>query len=126
MTSGDIAMMRAVSVRNGTGDADALFVERRPRPELQPGQVLIRVRAAGVNRPDILQRQGLYPPPPGASEVLGLKAYKSVDDLPEPVDLAILIIPAQFVPAELERCGKAGIKAAVILSSGFAEEPGEA
>ncbi len=60
------------------------------------------------------------------AEVQGLKAYQSVDDLPEPVDLAILIIPAQFVPAELDRCGQAGIKAAVILSSGFAEEPGEA
>ena len=43
----------------------------------------------------------------------------------EPVDLAIVIIPAAYVPAELERCGRAGIKAAVILSSGFAEEPGE-
>ena len=46
--------------------------------------------------------------------------------LPQPADLAILIIPAEFVPDELERCGRAGIKAAVILSSGFAEEPGEA
>ena len=55
----------------------------------------------------------------------GLKAYKSVADLP-PTDLAALIIPAKFVPQELERCGKAGIKAAIILSSGFAEEKGEA
>ena len=48
----------------------------------------------------------VYPVSRSADEVQGLKAYKSVDDLPEPVDLAILIIPAQFVPAELERCGK--------------------
>lgn len=68
----------------------------------------------------------IFPVSRSADEVQGLKAYKSVDDLPEPADLAILIIPAQFVPAELERCGKAGIKAAVILSSGFAEEPGGA
>jgi acyl-CoA synthetase (NDP forming) len=68
----------------------------------------------------------VYPVSRSAGEVQGLKAYRSVDDLPEPVDLAILIIPAEFVPAELERCGRAGIKAAVILSSGFAEEPGEA
>jgi acetate---CoA ligase (ADP-forming) len=68
----------------------------------------------------------VYPVSRSADVVQGLKAYKSVDDLPEPVDLALLIIPAQFVPAELERCGKAGVKAAVILSSGFAEEPGEA
>src|SRR6476646_6964332 len=68
----------------------------------------------------------VYPVSRSAAEVQGLKAYPSVDALPAPADLAILIIPAQFVPAELERCGKAGVKAAVILSSGFAEEPGEA
>jgi acyl-CoA synthetase (NDP forming) len=68
----------------------------------------------------------VYPVSRSATEVQGLKAYPSVEALPEPVDLAILIIPAQYIPAELERCGKAGIKAAVILSSGFAEEPGEA
>jgi len=68
----------------------------------------------------------VYPVSRSATEVQGLKAYPSVADLPETVDLAILIVPAQYVPAELERCGKAGIKAAVILSSGFAEEPGEA
>jgi acyl-CoA synthetase (NDP forming) len=66
----------------------------------------------------------VYPVSRSASEVQGLKAYASVDQLPEPADLAILIIPAQYIPAELERCGKAGIKAAVILSSGFAEEGG--
>ena len=67
----------------------------------------------------------VYPVSRSATEVQGLKAYPSVDALPEPADLAILIIPAQYIPAELERCGKAGIKAAVILSSGFAEEGGE-
>jgi len=64
----------------------------------------------------------VYPVSRSASEVQGLKAYSSLDALPEPADLAILIIPAQYISAELERCGKAGIKAAVILSSGFAEE----
>ena len=51
----------------------------------------------------------------------GLQAFRSVDELPAPADLAVLIIPAKFVPQELERCGKAGIRAATILSSGFAE-----
>ncbi len=68
----------------------------------------------------------IYPVSRSATEVQGRKAYASVAELPEPADLAILIIPAEFVPEELERCGRAGIKAAVILSSGFAEEPGEA
>jgi len=67
----------------------------------------------------------IYPVSRSASEVQGLKAYPSVAALPEPADLAVLIIPAQYIPAELERCGKAGIKAAVVLSSGFAEEGGE-
>ena len=64
----------------------------------------------------------IYPVSRTATEVQGLKACASVEVLPEPVDLAILIIPAQYTPAELERCGRAGIKSAVILSSGFAEE----
>ena len=66
----------------------------------------------------------IYPVSRSATEVQGRKAYPSVAELPEPADLAILIIPAEFIPDELERCGRAGIKAAVILSSGFAEEPG--
>jgi acyl-CoA synthetase (NDP forming) len=67
----------------------------------------------------------IYPVSRSAAEVQGLKAFPSVDALPQRVDLAILIIPAEFIVAELERCGRAGIPAAVILSSGFAEEPGE-
>src|SRR3954451_2280669 len=67
----------------------------------------------------------IYPVSRSETEVQGLKAYKTVSDLPAPADLAALIIPAKFVPQELERCGKAGIKAAIILSSGFAEEKGE-
>ena len=68
----------------------------------------------------------IYPVSRSATEVQGRKAYCSVGELPEPADLAVLIIPAEFVVEELERCGRAGVKAAVILSSGFAEEPGEA
>jgi acetate---CoA ligase (ADP-forming) len=67
----------------------------------------------------------IYPVNRREAEVQGLRAYPSVADLPEPADLAVLIIPARFVPEELERCGQAGVKAAIILSSGFAEEPGE-
>src|SRR5687767_2964617 len=64
----------------------------------------------------------VYPVSRSETEVQGLTAYKSVADLPAPADLAALIIPAKFVPQELARCGAAGIKAAIILSSGFAEE----
>lgn len=68
----------------------------------------------------------IYPISRSHTEVQGLKAYASIADCPGPVDLAIMIIPAKFVPQELEACGKAGVKAAAIISSGFAEEPGEA
>jgi len=54
------------------GDGGLLVVER-PVPEPGPGEVLIKVAAAGVNRPDVLQRKGMYPPPPGAPDVLGLE-----------------------------------------------------
>ena len=67
------ARMTAVAVRDGKGPAEALVAVDAPVPELKPGQVLIRVRAAGVNRPDILQRLGFYPPPPGAPDILGLE-----------------------------------------------------
>jgi acyl-CoA synthetase (NDP forming) len=68
----------------------------------------------------------VYPVSRSETVVQGLAAFRSVEALPAPADLAVLIIPAKFVPQELERCGAAGIRAATILSSGFAEEPGGA
>lgn len=65
--------MTAIAIRGGTGAADALHPVEVPRPVPGPGEVLIRVRAAGVNRPDIVQRLGKYPPPPGAPATLGLE-----------------------------------------------------
>lgn len=64
--------MRAVVV-NVPGGIDALEVVDLPQPEPGPGEVLIRVVAAGVNRADLVQRRGFYDPPPGASKVLGLE-----------------------------------------------------
>ena len=51
----------------------------RPTPEPGPGDLLVRVEAAGVNRPDLMQRQGKYPPPPGASDILGLELAGTVE-----------------------------------------------
>ena len=79
-------MMRAITIRGGKGGADALEVQSVPRPELKPGQVLIRVRAAGINRPDLLQRAGRYPPPPGASEILGLEVAGEIAGVGEGVE----------------------------------------
>jgi putative PIG3 family NAD(P)H quinone oxidoreductase len=55
------------------GPASSMKLKEGPLPQLQPGYVLIEVAYAGVNRPDILQRAGAYPPPPGASPILGLE-----------------------------------------------------
>jgi NADPH:quinone reductase len=55
------------------GGPEALIVETRPVPQPKSGEVLVKVHAAGVNRPDVLQRKGLYPPPPGAPDIPGLE-----------------------------------------------------
>lgn len=69
--------MRAVIVPN-PGGVDSLEVVDRPQPEPAPGEVLIRVTAAGVNRADLMQRQGFYPPPSGITDVLGLEVSGDV------------------------------------------------
>jgi NADPH:quinone reductase len=60
------------------GGPEVLRTATGPLPELKPDEVLIRVEAAGVNRPDVAQRQGSYPPPPGASPILGLEVAGEV------------------------------------------------
>ncbi len=66
-------LMTAITIA-APGGPEVMIAAKIPRPEPGPGEVLIRVAAAGVNRPDIMQRKGLYPPPPGASPLLGLEA----------------------------------------------------
>ena len=67
------ATMTAIDIEGGKGPASALRPAQVARPVPGDGQILIAVKAAGVNRPDIIQRQGFYPPPPGASAILGLE-----------------------------------------------------
>jgi acyl-CoA synthetase (NDP forming) len=78
----------------------------------------------------VLQLRGypgkIFPVTPSRDEVQGLRAYPSVAALPEPVDLAVVVIPAASVAEVLADCGARGIKAAVVISSGFGEERGEA
>lgn len=63
----------------------------------------------------------LYPVNPSHSEILGRRAYAKVTDINGPVDLAVIAVPARFVPGTVRECSDAGIKAAVILSAGFKE-----
>ena len=73
--------MRIVEITGGSGPAGALVPGERPDPVAGPGQIRIRVHAAGVNRPDILQRMGFYPAPAGASDILGLEVAGEVDQI---------------------------------------------
>jgi acetyltransferase len=68
----------------------------------------------------------IYPVNPKRKNVLGIKAYPSVKDIPEEIDLAIIVIPAKFVPQTIKECAEINIPSAVIISAGFKElgEPG--
>jgi NADPH2:quinone reductase len=64
--------MTAIAIRQ-PGGPEVLVPEERPTPQPGPGEILVKVAAAGVNRPDVMQRQGLYPPPQGAPDIPGLE-----------------------------------------------------
>ena len=78
------AVMRAVEI-GAYGGPEVLKLSSRPLPEPVAGEVLIKVAAAGVNRPDLLQRQGHYPPPAGASDIPGLEVAGTIAKLGEKV-----------------------------------------
>ncbi|MDD2736777.1 MAG: acetate--CoA ligase family protein [Desulfuromonadaceae bacterium] len=83
--------------------------------ELSIGNVIIRnLQTYGYTGP-------IYPINPSAPEVCGIKAYKSLAEIPGEVDLAHIIIPAPMVPQAIMECGQKGIKAAIINSAGFSE-----
>lgn len=87
------------------GPPEVLVPDRMPVPQPRPGEVLVKVAAAGINRPDVLQRQGGYPPPPGASDVPGLEIAGEIVALGEGV--------------ERWRCGDRVM--ALVSSGGYAE-----
>ncbi len=66
-------------------------------------------------------RGKIFPVNPKATEILGLKAYPSVKDIPEPVDLAVISIPAPRVPNAVKECGEKGVKGVIVISGGFKE-----
>jgi putative PIG3 family NAD(P)H quinone oxidoreductase len=89
--------MRAI-VATAPGGPEVLELSERPDPVPGPGEIVVRVRAAGVNRADVLQRRGLYPPPRGASDVLGLECAGEVESVapdvtsPRPGDRVFAIL----------------------------------
>ena len=81
--------MKAIEIAR-FGGPEGLTVCERPKPVAKPGEVLIQVRAAGVNRPDVLQRMGHYPVPPGASDIPGLEVAGTIVDIADGHDLGHL------------------------------------
>ncbi|MFD2184711.1 NAD(P)H-quinone oxidoreductase [Rhodoplanes azumiensis] len=71
------ARMTAIGIST-PGGPEVLRPEERPVPTPGPGEILVKVAAAGVNRPDVVQRKGFYPPPPGASDIPGLEICGTV------------------------------------------------
>lgn len=89
MTTKLPAAMQAIEIAE-PGEPDVLRLGERPVPVPAPGQILIEVAYAGVNRPDVLQRLGRYPPPPGAPDIPGLEIAGTVVALGDGVDPAML------------------------------------
>ncbi len=96
------------------GPPEVLIAARRPVPSLRPGEVLIKVAAAGINRPDVLQRQGAYPAPPGASDLPGLEVAGSIAAIGEgvtavkPGDIVCALVPgggyAEYCAVDARLC----------------------
>jgi NADPH2:quinone reductase len=78
------ARMTAIGIKTA-GAPDVLVPEERPTPVPGEGEILVKVAAAGVNRPDVMQRKGLYPPPPGAPDIPGLEIAGEIVALGEGV-----------------------------------------
>ena len=105
---------------------DALFRPRSialvgasPDKTIIRGRIVEAVTLYGFDGP-------LYAVSRSHEEIRGIPCYRSIETLPGPVDLAIVTIPAEHVAASLRACGRIGVKAAVVISSGFGEERGEA
>ena len=72
--------MKVVEIKKH-GGPEVLYIGSRPIPKPNINEVLIKVKAAGVNRPDLVQRQGNYPAPPGHSEILGLEVSGIIEKI---------------------------------------------
>jgi NADPH2:quinone reductase len=81
----DEITMLVIEIRE-PGGPEVLVPAERPRPTAMAGEVLIKVAAAGVNRPDVMQRRGKYPPPPGASDIPGLEVAGTIEEIGSSVD----------------------------------------
>ncbi|MGC9107446.1 MAG: CoA-binding protein, partial [Infirmifilum sp.] len=89
------------------------------REEDKPGHVIFKILLENYEKGVL--RVPIYPVNPNADSILGHKVYKSIKDVPSGADLAIIVVPAKIVPAVVRELGEQGVKASVIISSGFSE-----
>ncbi|GLA45353.1 hypothetical protein AnigIFM63604_005164 [Aspergillus niger] len=75
------SIMKAIDIQGGKGSADALFVDQIPIPKPSPGQALVKIKAFGLNRMDLLQREGKYPVPPQAPSTMGVEFSGVIKEL---------------------------------------------
>src|SRR5688572_7351379 len=101
-------MMIAIEIQE-PGGPEVLVVGERPRPSIGAEDVLIKVAAAGVNRPDLMQRQGKYPPPPGASDIPGLEVA------------GIIVRVGAVLNGERSRWAVGDVVCALVAGGGYAE-----
>ncbi|GKZ40067.1 hypothetical protein AbraIFM66950_002148 [Aspergillus brasiliensis] len=73
--------MKAIGIQGGKGTADALFVDQIPIPKPSPGQALVKIKAFGLNRMDLLQREGKYPVPPQAPSTMGVEFSGVIEEI---------------------------------------------
>ncbi|KAI0048217.1 quinone oxidoreductase putative [Auriscalpium vulgare] len=76
-----MATMRAVLIKDGKGPAENLFIGDAPKPVPQDDQVVVKIKFFGLNRMDVSQREGNYPPPPGVTSVMGVEFSGTIDGL---------------------------------------------
>jgi acetyltransferase len=113
-----------MTAKGRTNAASALIPSPDSIALIGASRDLEKIRAAVVDAARTPSRK-IYPVNPNYGDIDGLQCYKSISDVGQPIDLAIVIIPARAVLAALEQCAAAGVKNAVVISSGFAEEGGD-
>lgn len=86
-----------------------------------PGTWGFDTMRSSVESMDFNKKRQVYPVNPGAAQVMGIPAYNTVLDIPGPVELAVIVVPARVVPQVFRQCAEKGVKAAVIVSAGFGE-----
>jgi hypothetical protein len=77
----EVVIDRRLAVKGGTGPADALYIDDIPVPPVSGNQALVNIKAFGLNRMDLLQREGQYPLPPQAPETMGVEFSGTIEDL---------------------------------------------